>query len=70
MWGTDYPHPEGSWPNTHEKLMTYMKGLPETDLEAMLGGNALDCYQLDAAGLNAIAARIGPRRTDFVGEAA
>ncbi|MAT92395.1 MAG: amidohydrolase [Halioglobus sp.] len=70
MWGTDYPHPEGSWPNTREKLMTYMKGLPETDLEAMLGGNALDCYQLDATGLNAIAARIGPRRDDFVGEAA
>ena len=37
MWGTDYPHPEGSWPKTHEKLVTYMKGLPEVEIEAMLG---------------------------------
>ena len=70
MWGTDYPHPEGSWPNTHEKLVTYMGGLPEAEIEAMLGGNALDCYNLDADALNAIAARIGPLKTDFVDAAA
>ncbi|MEZ5569298.1 MAG: amidohydrolase family protein [Halioglobus sp.] len=70
MWGTDYPHPEGSWPKTREKLLTYMKGLPETEIEAMLGGNALHCYQLDADALNALASRIGPLKDDFVDAAA
>ncbi len=70
MWGTDYPHPEGSWPKTHEKLVTYMKGLPEAEITAMLGGNALACYDVDIAALNAIAARIGPLKTDFVDAAA
>jgi predicted TIM-barrel fold metal-dependent hydrolase len=70
MWGTDYPHPEGSLPKTREKLVTYMKGLPETEIDAMLGANALNCYGLDAGPLNAIAARIGPLKSDFVNAAA
>lgn len=65
MWGTDYPHPEGSWPNTHQKLMTYMKGMPEAELTPILGANAVDCYNLDLEQLNPIAARIGPLKSDF-----
>ncbi len=67
MWGTDFPHPEGSWPHTHEKMRTYMTGIPENELEKMLGTNALACYGLDASRLESIAARIGPRRADFRG---
>ena len=70
MWGTDYPHPEGSWPKTHEKLVTYMKGLPEVEIDAMLGANALNCYDIDPAPLREIAARIGPLKSDFVDAAA
>ena len=70
MWGTDYPHPEGSWPNTREKLVAYMKGLPEAEIEAMLGANALNCYDLDADALTTVAARIGPLRSDFAEDAA
>jgi predicted TIM-barrel fold metal-dependent hydrolase len=65
MWGTDYPHPEGCWPMTHEKMKRYMKGLPESELELMLSKNAIDCYGLDETALNAIANRIGPMRSDF-----
>jgi predicted TIM-barrel fold metal-dependent hydrolase len=70
MWGTDYPHPEGSWPKTREKLLSFMKGLPEEELTAMLGGNALNCYDVDVEALNRIAARIGPLKSDFVDTAA
>ena len=70
MWGTDYPHPEGSWPKTREKLVTYMKGLPEPEIQAMLSANALNCYDLDAGALNTIAARIGPPKSEFVDTAA
>jgi len=66
MWGTDYPHPEGSWPKTRDKLLTYMRGMPEVELTAILGSNALDCYGLDAAPLLNIAERIGPLKTDFI----
>ncbi|MEZ5570902.1 MAG: amidohydrolase family protein [Halioglobus sp.] len=65
MWGTDYPHPEGSWPKTREKLLNYMRGIPEQELSAILGGNALECYNLDAAQLLPIAERIGPLKSEF-----
>jgi predicted TIM-barrel fold metal-dependent hydrolase len=66
MWGTDYPHPEGSWPRTREKLLTYMRGMPEQELTAILSGNALECYSLDANKLQQIAVRIGPLKADFI----
>ncbi|MCA9532576.1 MAG: amidohydrolase [Myxococcales bacterium] len=68
MWGTDFPHPEGSWPHTKEKMKQYMTGIPEAELTMMLSTNALTCYGLDAAPLHAIAARIGPPKALFVGD--
>ncbi len=65
MWGTDYPHPEGSWPKTKEKLLAYMSGIPEPELTAILGTNALECYNLDGDALRGIAERIGPLKSDF-----
>ncbi len=70
MWGTDYPHPEGSWPKTREKLLTYMRGVPESEIDAMLGANALECYDVDEAALRQIAQRIGPLKSDFSAAAA
>ena len=67
MWGTDYPHPEGLWPQTRERLEENFKGLPETELEAIFGMNAVNCYGLDPAALAPIAARIGPPRERFAG---
>ncbi|MFT3791209.1 MAG: amidohydrolase family protein [Rudaea sp.] len=70
LWGTDYPHPEGTWPNTHEKMMESLGGLPEADIGKMLGGNALSVYDVDARALNALAAKIGPLKAPFVKRAA
>lgn len=60
MWGTDYPHPEGSWPHTKERLETDFQQVSIEDTRLMLGLNAVKCYDLDLEGLTEIAARIGP----------
>jgi len=62
MWGSDYPHPEGSWPVTRQHQIDTMHGIPEDEVEAMLGGNAIEFYGLDVEKLAPIAARIGPER--------
>jgi predicted TIM-barrel fold metal-dependent hydrolase len=62
MWGSDYPHAEGTWPRTRETLAEVFCDVPDTELEAMLGGNAARFYGFDAARLRALADRIGPER--------
>jgi predicted TIM-barrel fold metal-dependent hydrolase len=61
LFGRDYPHPEGTWPNTPDWLRDAFTGVPEGELRAMLGENAIPFFQLDRASLAAIAERIGPR---------
>ena len=65
MWGTDYPHPEGSWPFTRKQMTDTFRDLPEDEIAAMLGGNAVDFYNLDLDALRPIAERIGPERSEF-----
>jgi predicted TIM-barrel fold metal-dependent hydrolase len=65
MWGSDYPHPEGSWPYTREQMVETFHGLPETEVAAMLGGNAARCYGFDVEKLAPIVARIGPEKRAF-----
>jgi predicted TIM-barrel fold metal-dependent hydrolase len=63
MWGSDFPHPEGSWPHTAERLRESFAGLPEAETAAMLGGNAAAFYGFDVEKLAPIAARIGPKKS-------
>ena len=65
MWGSDYPHPEGTWPFTTDQVIKTFKGLPEDDVAAMLGGNAIEFYGFDSQALDKIAVEIGPARSDF-----
>jgi len=60
MWGTDYPHPEGTWPITRDIMVETFRGLPSKDIAAMLGGNAAEFYGFDVEKLAPLAARIGP----------
>ncbi|MAG29873.1 MAG: amidohydrolase [Deltaproteobacteria bacterium] len=69
MWGTDYPHPEGTWPFTRKMMVETFHGMPEDDIAAMLGGNAAEFYGLDLDKLNPIVERIGPERSWFQDEA-
>jgi len=65
MWGTDYPHPEGTWPITRQMMLEVFRGLPDADIEAMIGGNAAEFYGFDTGKLLPLAERIGPLRSEF-----
>jgi predicted TIM-barrel fold metal-dependent hydrolase len=67
MWGSDYPHPEGtffypeSWdekPMTHTALSYVYHGLPADQVRAMLGGTAVKVFGLDGSALETLAQRI------------
>jgi predicted TIM-barrel fold metal-dependent hydrolase len=60
MWGSDYPHPEGTWPNTGQYLKDTFGGFPEADGRKILGENAVAFYGLDRARLQQVADEIGP----------
>ncbi len=65
MWGSDYPHPEGTWPYTREQMHETFDGLPEDELADMLGLNAARVYGFDVDKLAPIVARIGPEKSTF-----
>ena len=52
--GRDYPHPEGTWPNTLDWLRAAFAGVPESDARKILGENAIRCFGLDAPAIDAI----------------
>lgn len=60
MWGSDYPHDEGSPPFTREHLRQVFHDCPEAELRDILAGNAAKCYDFDLDKLDAIAAEWGP----------
>ncbi len=65
MWGTDFPHPEGTWPETRKQMVEAFHGVPQDELAAMLGGNAARLYGFDLEKLAPLAARIGPEKQWF-----
>jgi predicted TIM-barrel fold metal-dependent hydrolase len=69
MFATDYPHPEGTWPETNAWLRAVFDGVSADELPKLLGGNAVSLLGIDRAPLDAAAARIGPRPSDIVGHA-
>jgi predicted TIM-barrel fold metal-dependent hydrolase len=60
MWGSDYPHSEGSWPYTREALRASFADVPEPEVRAMLAGTAAGVYGFDLELLGEVAGRIGP----------
>jgi predicted TIM-barrel fold metal-dependent hydrolase len=66
MFSRDYPHPEGTWPNTFEWIREAFRDVPEADARAILGENALEWYGFDRATAEAIAERVGPRPEELL----
>jgi predicted TIM-barrel fold metal-dependent hydrolase len=60
LWGSDYPHYEGSWPNSRKVIHEALHGAPESEIRAILGENAARLYGFDLAMLDRIAAEVGP----------
>ena len=64
MWGSDYPHLEGTWPNTMDSLRATFSDYPEDEIRTILGGTAAQVYDFDRDKIEAIGARIGPSLDD------
>lgn len=60
MWGSDYPHDEGTYPFTTEHLRQVFHDWPEDDARQVLAGNAAEVYGFDLDALAPAAARLGP----------
>jgi hypothetical protein len=58
-FGRDYPHAEGTWPNTVEYLSDIFRDVPEAEVRAILGENLIGFLGLDRAHLVTVAERIG-----------
>jgi hypothetical protein len=67
LFGRDFPHPEGTWPNTKDWLRHAFAGVPEDEVRLMLGENAVRFLRLDRERLAEIARRIGPTIDDITG---
>ncbi len=65
MWGSDYPHVEGSHPWTREHLRLTFHDVPEAEVRSMLGQTAAAVYGFDVNQLTPIASRIGPTPTEI-----
>ncbi len=66
MWGSDYPHMEGSWPWVDMALRWTFEGVDEVELRMMVGGNAIACYGFDEERLTKRAADIGPTAEEII----
>lgn len=67
MWGSDYPHNEGTWPYTDQALRHTIGSadVPLDEMKALLAGNAARCYHLDLDELLPVAEKIGPSEADL-----
>ena len=62
IWGSDYPHLEGSWPRTVEQLGQVFKDVPRGEVTRMIGLTAAGVYGFDLGELARLAAEHGPLR--------
>jgi predicted TIM-barrel fold metal-dependent hydrolase len=65
MWGSDYPHIEGSYPHTHEHLRLTFAQMTREETTAMLTDNAARIYGFDLDALRPLAEQFCPTK-DYV----
>jgi uncharacterized protein len=51
MWGSDYPHPDSTYPNSREWIARNSAGLPEEMVAQIFGGNVTRLYNVDVQAL-------------------
>jgi predicted TIM-barrel fold metal-dependent hydrolase len=47
LWASDYPHPEGTFPESQQVVERIFAGVPEDEVRAIVGGNAAALYGVD-----------------------
>ena len=60
MWGSDYPHEEGTHPFTRQHMRQVLGHLPPEQIQQLVGGNAAELYGFDMEALRPAAQRYGP----------
>jgi hypothetical protein len=70
MWGSDYPHPEGTWPHTREWLADRFGGVPQDETRRILGLTAAQLYHFDLRALEPHVERVGPTPAEIHGAGA
>jgi predicted TIM-barrel fold metal-dependent hydrolase len=48
MWGSDFPHPDGIWPDSKEFIEREFQGVPETTKRKIICDNAAKLYRFAA----------------------
>jgi predicted TIM-barrel fold metal-dependent hydrolase len=64
MWGSDYPHEEGTTPHSKLAIQWAMHSLSEASCRKILAGNAGHVYGFDLEALRPVAEEIGPLVAD------
>jgi predicted TIM-barrel fold metal-dependent hydrolase len=44
MWGSDYPHTEGTFPQSREQIARDFQGVPAAEVSKMVSDNAAALY--------------------------
>lgn len=65
LWGSDFPHPEGTWPDTRAWLRRTFHDIPVAETRRMLGLAAAEVFGFDVERLTPLARRIGPTPADL-----
>jgi predicted TIM-barrel fold metal-dependent hydrolase len=60
LWGSDYPHEEGTCPDSKLSIRWALHDQPESRVRKILAGNAGRLYRFDLDALAQVATRIGP----------
>ncbi|HVX22295.1 MAG TPA: amidohydrolase family protein [Acidimicrobiales bacterium] len=68
MWGSDFPHMEGSYPYSKEAIQAAFAGAPADDARQMLAGTAAAVYGFDLDALQLVADRIGSPLAELLTE--
>lgn len=58
LWGNDFPHPEGTWPQSRAWLKKTFHDVPRDETRRMLGAAAAEVFGFDLAELRPIADRL------------
>ncbi|TVR25834.1 MAG: amidohydrolase [Ilumatobacter sp.] len=64
-WGNDFPHPEGTWPNTRSWLTKTFHDIPIDETRRMVGLSIGEIFGFDLEALRPHADRIGPTPEEF-----
>jgi len=60
LWGSDYPHYEGTYPHTRLAVRNTFHNVAEDERRMMLGLNAAELYDFDLDALAPLAEKFGP----------